>query len=202
MGKLTKAKNRIFWIIIVIVISLTVINFSYMVILKSSRRNIAALHRELSHLSKTISFKDSIVWQQLNLKFLFEKKVNKDACDTLLMNESKIILLFSIKSCRQCIVKNIMDLNIISEKIGKERIILAGDFLDRKSFENYLSNLPYYDFKHILFRDITNLSDLKIDVPVIILLDTNYCIKLLFYDYKENLFLRDLFFERYAQYII
>jgi hypothetical protein len=196
MGKIASTKNTIVLILLIIVTSLLIIDFLCVLRLKSSNREVATLRYELDLLSERRSFKDSIASRQIELRYLFEKGINKNACDTLLLHESKILLLFGGNTCSQCVIKNIMDLNLISDRIGKDKIIIAGDFADRRAFENYLSKIPYSGFKHILFQDIINLSGIEIKVPIILLLDTNYTIKLLFFDYEENNFEKDLLFNR------
>ncbi|MBW6536249.1 MAG: hypothetical protein K0B11_14670 [Mariniphaga sp.] len=196
MGKIASTKNTIVLILLIIVTSLLIIDFLCVLRLKSSNREVATLRYELDLLSERRSFKDSIASRQIELRYLFEKGINKNACDTLLLHESKIFLLFGGNTCSQCVIKNIMDLNLISDRIGKDKIIIAGDFADRRTFENYLSKMPHSGFEHILFQDIINLSGIEIKVPIILLLDTNYTIKLLFFDYEENNFEKDLLFNR------
>jgi hypothetical protein len=65
-----------------------------------------------------------------------------------------------------------------------------------------MSNLVYDDFKHILLRDIYDSAGLGINVPIVILIDTNYNITSLFFDYKENFFQRNLFFETAIKFLI
>jgi hypothetical protein len=202
MGKLIKLHNNYFWILILFILSLLIIDFSFILKLKNSHTKINLLHSELAILAENTLLKDSIAYQQMNFKILFEKNLKENSLELLLMNENKIFLLFDENSCSQCIVQNIMDFNILSEIIGTERIILAGDFSDHNSLEAFMSNLVYDDFKHILLRDIYDSAGLGINVPIVILIDTNYNITSLFFDYKENFFQRNLFFETAIKFLI
>ncbi len=186
MEKLKRYNNATTIFIMIIMSIIVAFDIAFALKIKESRKEIKVIKNKYLNANQEKILSDSLYLQQVKLKFLIEDNIINPSCDTLFNNESKIILLLSPSLCSQCIEKNIMDLNIVSEKIGDDKIVIVGNFNDRRSFNNFLAQFQYNYYQRILLTDFVKIGYLDLKFPVILILDDEYKIKMLFYDYDGN----------------
>ncbi|MDY7396711.1 hypothetical protein UMM65_15795 [Aureibaculum sp. 2210JD6-5] len=92
-----------------------------------------------------------------------------------ILNSKKIILFFNEKTCGSCITKILQDLEIIANKIGKDKIIVASNLGEiGKPLHN-----SEYDFKHF-FVETFYIKAEKLNEPIVFIADNNLNINLLY----------------------
>jgi len=138
----------------------------------------------------TLNFRQEIYTNKLkesirdNNQFLIE----------LLRGKDKVILYFDENSCNTCVLSILMDFNMLSNIIGVDKLIIAGQFANHEGLYNYLGN-----FNSSIERIITSPLPIPMDDingPVLFILDKNQEMKLIFYPerYPE---LRKAYFNTY-----
>lgn len=169
--------RSIFTIGICIIICL--FNIRYLVSLKKCRDINAILSSEIAN--KTIKGNDDILYINKLLLFenKFENRINKRSIDTILTGNSKVVLLLSKAECSQCVLRVLMNMDILAEQVGGKRIVIAGDFDDENAFKNSLP-LKNINFKYILFKNLFSY-DFILNEPVLFILEPNYNIKVVYF---------------------
>ncbi len=141
---------------------------------------------------------NDFIYQRMDIELGIDSMFNKNISDVLLKSGSKICCFISHKHCSQCILRILMDLQMLSSKIGKNRIVIVGDFKDKKEFEENVMNVVP-DAKKILMQNILSIKEMKYIDPVIFILEPDYKIKLFYC--PENLpKIKDLYFSRLKEY--
>jgi len=185
-----KSETTFLYLLILILI---IINFVTIISILNNRK----INREFNSIiaKKQIENDNTreILYKNLEFQLILHRSLNRDICDSVLMNSSKILLLFNGNGCKQCILSLIMDLNILAEKIGKENIILVGDFDNKKTFEDYLLNIND-GFKSILFKNVFDIQTIKIDKPTLLIIEPDYS-TYIFYNPEGEPTVRKKYFE-------
>lgn len=88
-------------------------------------------------------------------------------------------------------LSNIMDLNVVSERISNDRILLVGDFDNIESLQNHLLNINH-NYRSILLSDVINFPKVGVDLqnPILAVLEPNCTFKLIYVDSKNNIYSR------------
>jgi hypothetical protein len=138
--------------------------------------------------------KNDILFNSMKFQLMLNNSLKQYACETLFMNNRKVLLLFNDKGCKQCVLSLIMDLNILAEKIGGENVILAGNFSNKKALNKYL-HFMNDGFKSILLKDIFNTETIKIDKPTLLLLEPDCRTELVFYNPDGVQSIKDIYYD-------
>lgn len=159
------------------------------IVLKSNSKLISKLKAQINNLQNTSILRDSTEVNQMLVDNMFCKNLNKNVCGNILENEDKILFFISKKNeCAQCVIEIIMDLNVLADKIGHNKVILLGDFEDRISMNKYLSGINE-NFRIFTLNEIFNNPTITINESFLVVIKPDYNIKYLFFtnDYHNNI---------------
>ena len=188
-----KSNSTFLWLVVALLI-LLVFNIVTIIDISNNRKIICEFQSIIAKEQIENNNKSDIIYKNMELQLMFNHSLNHDFCDSVLMHESKVLLIFNGNGCNQCILSLIMDLNILSERIGKENVILVGDFDNNKALDDYLLNI-HNDFKSILFKDILNIGSIKIDKPILLIIDPDYNTNFVFYNPEGVPSVKSIYFD-------
>lgn len=177
------------YFIIVLVILLLLANILSSIVLNSNSKLITRLNSQINNLHNTLILKDSTEVNQMLFDIFLSKNLNINVCKSILKDKDKILFVISKRNvCAQCVIEIIMDLNVLADKIGHDKVILSGDFEDRKSMNEYLSGINV-NFKTFTLNEILIDPSTKINESFLFVLKPDYNIKYLFFvnDYNNNI---------------
>ena len=121
----------------------------------------------------------------IKLQLQIEKSLSRIKCDSILQGERKIFFLFMNPDCKQCVLHMLMDANVLSEQIGKKRIVIVGNINNEAELTDYIRNFNL-DYNSIIFKNIVNIDPKVINVNLLsFIIDENFNIRFLF-DFQNN----------------
>lgn len=135
--------------------------------------------RQSKNLMKKTYNEPQVSYMEMKLNLQISKSINKRVCDTLLNKRSKLFLFFNGKGCYQCVERIIMNLNVLADSIKDDKIILVGDFNNINSLNDHL----YFcenNFKKVIVKDLIFGDEIKIDEPVLFIMEPNYNIRFVY----------------------
>lgn len=146
----------------------------------------SAVKSILSNNEKTIDDFKKLLARSYTSKFSFKKLKEKK-----FFNKNKVVLYISEENCSKCIYESLNYLEILSEKIGKDRIVLIGNYTVKEDFDALVKYASNYISTNIYYKNILN-KDFNKD-PAIFLMNENLEVNSLFIpnlyeDYKETYF--------------
>lgn len=173
--------------LIALLIVFLLINIVSSIILRKNYRLITGLNAQINSSQAISRMKDSSLINQMEFERRFSKNLNINICQSLLNKKSKLLFVFNNNECKQCVIDIIMDLNVLAEKIGRDKIIISANFEDMESFNEYLSGINE-DFKRIILNDLVINQPTKMNNSVLFVLEPDYNIKFVLFinDYDLN----------------
>ncbi|MEA1896392.1 MAG: hypothetical protein U9N53_01865 [Bacteroidota bacterium] len=117
---------------------------------------------------------------------------NNEELASLLNGENRIIVYFDENVCKSCVLSIVMDLDILAEEIGHDKIILAGSFTDQESLNDFTKNFQS-NISSIIVNDI-KLEGYPSEGPHIFLVDPELNVKL-FYSPETYPEINDIYFK-------
>lgn len=185
-------KNSYFIGILILFIFSNLISF---VSIRNNRKLLKLLNYQTLNEQTTIKAKDACLVNQMRFDMSFSKMIKKKSCDTLLNHKSKVLLIFDGESaCNSCILNILMDLNILADKIGRDNVVIAGDFNNSLELNTFLFGIND-GFKSVLLKDIVDTKDYKISEPVLLVLEVDYDTKFIYFINNEDSDLTKVYIE-------
>jgi len=178
------------WIVIILII----LNIFSSVIFVANKKTINTLNFKIIKEQLKNNEKDTLYIKQMESELFAYRLFNKVASDSLLNHNSKLLFLFNGSGCKQCILRTLMDLNILADEIGRDKIILVGDFVNAKIFNDYLYNINN-GFNTILLKEIGVLNA-KIEKPILLILELGCNTKFVYYNPGEVYCLKNIYFNK------
>ncbi len=139
----------------------------------------------------------NLLLKQYRFDLLSKKMLNSildgnGELSSFLNGENKLIIYFDENVCKSCILSLVMDLEILADEIGPDKIILAGSFKNQEDLEvltkSFQSNL-----KSIIVRNI-KVEGYPSEGPLIFLVDSDLNVKL-FYSPETYPEIKKLYFQ-------
>lgn len=180
------------WWLFGILILLIILNIYSSLISIANKKTIKALNFKLVKEQLRSSCKDTLYRKQMETLLLVDQMFNRVAGNSFLDHNSKLLFLFNGSGCKQCILRILMDLNILADEIGRDKIVLVGDFDSAKTFNDYLYNINN-GFSSVLLKEIGDVNA-KIEKPILLILEPGGNPKFVFFNPDEVPSLKNIYF--------
>jgi len=125
---------------------------------------------------------DSIQLDNLKklINYNYLGKINvPDSLQEYFKNNEKLILYFTEGNCSPCIEECLLYFDQICKSIGKDNILMLGNFRNKKAFEVYAENTSVFIENSQFCKDIGLPKELN-NQPVIFIMDGEMKIRLLY----------------------
>jgi len=199
--------NRKKFFILSIVLVFMIINLFNLLKISNLKTQIQDLTRSLNNTSNTDSVTIAILLSNQRLlsqnsyfKISRSLKLSKEngeevVLSKLLDNEYKIVFRYSEFTCMDCIRKEMGNMKALSEKIGKNNILVLASFDNQRDF--YINkrvnniDLPIYN---IPLKSLDNTIE-NFNIPYIFILDKDCSVSNIFLPYRDMPHLTEEYFK-------
>ncbi len=138
-------------VFILLVLALVLVSRGY-----NNYKNVVNLKARQIEGSKRMLAHNSAYQDIENMQSYLDNEFTNGA-NGLVCDNNKLVLFFN-NTCKECIYKTIMDLNVISSSVGAENIILLGNFDNENDLCDFLQNIndnfQFYNSKEMIGRSL------------------------------------------------